>query len=244
MKKFLCTVSYTMLEAGKLYELDEYGRAVLCGAHHVVDDSIGKFVDTFERGGVEWILNKGEQLVPYGWLIDVMTGNGCVDESEECSSEWSWKTQHTDGTNDYCIHAIRIISTGEEKAHQDQDNDHATDFTEADPIELNVTCPSEIIDQYFKSLKTLKDLTQIQCSDGNWNHDEYMHGMANGMLLALSLFEGGEPKYLDAPDVWLRDKGKADQKIGAGSGGKTLPINADIDYHPHMLGGKFGGGVE
>ena len=56
------------------------------------------------------------------------------------------------------------------------------------------------------NLQTLRDLTQIQCSDGNWNYDPYMHGMANGMILALSLFEGGEPEYLESPTEWLCTK--------------------------------------
>lgn len=55
------------------------------------------------------------------------------------------------------------------------------------------------------SLQTLRDMTQVQCSDGNWNYDPYMHGMANGMIFALSLFEDGKPKYLEAPKEWLKD---------------------------------------
>ena len=56
-----------------------------------------------------------------------------------------------------------------------------------------------------KSITTLRYLTQIQCQNGNWNYDPYMQGMANGMIFALSLFEGGEPKYLYAPKQWLKD---------------------------------------
>lgn len=57
----------------------------------------------------------------------------------------------------------------------------------------------------LQALQTLRDMTQVQCSDGTWNYGPYMQGMANGMIFALSLFDGGEPKYLDAPDVWLKD---------------------------------------
>jgi hypothetical protein len=53
------------------------------------------------------------------------------------------------------------------------------------------------------SLKKLKDAIDIQCSHGNWNYDNYMHGMANGMLFALSVIEGSDCVYLDAPDKWL-----------------------------------------
>lgn len=57
----------------------------------------------------------------------------------------------------------------------------------------------------LQALQTLRDMTQVQCSDGNWNYNPYMQGMANGMIFALSLFDGGEPKYMNVPDVWLKD---------------------------------------
>lgn len=58
----------------------------------------------------------------------------------------------------------------------------------------------------MKEIEQLRDLTKIQCAHGNWNYDPYMHGMANGMILALSIMEGTEPKYLDAPEQWLNGK--------------------------------------
>jgi hypothetical protein len=58
------------------------------------------------------------------------------------------------------------------------------------------------------SLSDLKDLIDVQTSDGNWNYDPYMHGMANGMLLAEGVVEdpSREIEFLEAPDQWLRDK--------------------------------------
>lgn len=67
-------------------------------------------------------------------------------------------------------------------------------------------CPNERLVMWQNSLQTLRDMTQVQCNDGNWNYDPYMHGMANGMIFALSLFEAGDPKYLDAPAEWLKDR--------------------------------------
>jgi len=54
-------------------------------------------------------------------------------------------------------------------------------------------------------LAAFDEMLAIQCSDGNWNFDPYMHGMANGMLLMKSLVDGKEPQYLDAPVQWLGD---------------------------------------
>lgn len=67
-------------------------------------------------------------------------------------------------------------------------------------------CPNERLVVFESSLQTLRDVTQVQCNNGNWNYDPYMHGMANGMIFALSLFDTGEPKYLDAPAEWLKDR--------------------------------------
>jgi len=55
-------------------------------------------------------------------------------------------------------------------------------------------------------LVKLKKLTKTQCEDGNWNYDSYMHGMANGLILAVSCFEKEDPKFLDAPEKWLSDE--------------------------------------
>lgn len=57
-----------------------------------------------------------------------------------------------------------------------------------------------------KNIKALDDLVKIQCSDGNWNFNPYMHGMANGMILALSLFKGVDVIFLEPPEVWIYDK--------------------------------------
>lgn len=54
-------------------------------------------------------------------------------------------------------------------------------------------------------LTKLKELIKIQCADGNWNYDQYMRGLANGMILAEAIMEDKTPVYLDAPDVWLSD---------------------------------------
>lgn len=51
----------------------------------------------------------------------------------------------------------------------------------------------------------LEGLLKIQCSEGNWNHSPYMHGMANGMILAISVLTGEEPKFLEAPDMFISD---------------------------------------
>lgn len=57
----------------------------------------------------------------------------------------------------------------------------------------------------MNDLEKLKEMVKVQCSNGNWDYDPYMHGMANGMIYCLSLLEHKEPKFLKAPKVWLKD---------------------------------------
>jgi len=54
--------------------------------------------------------------------------------------------------------------------------------------------------------KQLQDIIDIQCADGNWNYDSYMHGMANGLLMAQSIMDDKNPEFLDAPTEWLIDQ--------------------------------------
>ena len=52
----------------------------------------------------------------------------------------------------------------------------------------------------------LADIVAIQCSDGNWNYDPYMQGMANGLILAQAILTDTDPQFLSAPAEWLHDK--------------------------------------
>lgn len=59
------------------------------------------------------------------------------------------------------------------------------------------------VEQYKEALK---DIIKVQCSDGNWNYDPYMQGMANGLLCAMSVLTSEDVEYLSAPAKWLKDK--------------------------------------
>ena len=52
---------------------------------------------------------------------------------------------------------------------------------------------------------TLKNVIDIQCSPGNYDHNPYNHGMANGLILAMSIIEGKTPEYIQTPKHWLKD---------------------------------------
>ena len=75
-----------------------------------------------------------------------------------------------------------------------------------DQNEATVLNPVQKIVMLRNDIQTLRDMTQVQCNNGNWNYNPYMHGMANAMIFALSIFDKCEPEYLDAPKEWLCDK--------------------------------------
>jgi hypothetical protein len=56
-----------------------------------------------------------------------------------------------------------------------------------------------------ETLEKLRQLCEVATSNGNYDCNEYLHGMANGMLFALSMFEGTVPQFLEAPRVYLDD---------------------------------------
>ena len=48
-----------------------------------------------------------------------------------------------------------------------------------------------------KKIEKLKEVTKIQCSKGNYDVNEYMRGMANGLILAEAIMEDKDPKYIE-----------------------------------------------
>lgn len=72
-------------------------------------------------------------------------------------------------------------------------------------------------------IETLENLVSIQSSPGNFNYSPYMHGLGNGLILALSIMRDSECKYLENPKVWLCDNqtrgDNNEQKSIPGSGG-------------------------
>ena len=49
------------------------------------------------------------------------------------------------------------------------------------------------IERLEKALQSVRDMHGIQGNDGNWDVDDYMLGLFNGLELALATFEEREP---------------------------------------------------
>ncbi len=60
-----------------------------------------------------------------------------------------------------------------------------------------------------KQLEDLNNCLDIQGRHGNWDYDDYMHGMFNGMELMDSIVDSREPMFKDAPKA----KAKASLKL-------------------------------
>lgn len=56
------------------------------------------------------------------------------------------------------------------------------------------------------AIEKLDDVTAIATSNGNYDCNAYMLGMANGLILAQAIMKDQEVKYLDAPAEWLDDR--------------------------------------
>lgn len=60
----------------------------------------------------------------------------------------------------------------------------------------------------FNKIEKVKELLEIQGSEGNWNCNSYMHGFYNGIELSLSVIENRDPIYRDAPEKFIDDAKK------------------------------------
>jgi len=41
----------------------------------------------------------------------------------------------------------------------------------------------------------MKQILEVQSNDGNWNYDDYMLGLYNGMEIMMATLESREPKF-------------------------------------------------
>ena len=62
-----------------------------------------------------------------------------------------------------------------------------------------------------EKIEKLKRLIEIQETDGNYNDSEYMYGLLNGMLCALSVFTGKSTQYPDRPTFFKSELKELDK---------------------------------
>ena len=57
------------------------------------------------------------------------------------------------------------------------------------------------LEEWENHLKCSKEMLDIQGQKGNYDYDEYMLGLYNGMEYIIALFETREPNYISGKDV-------------------------------------------
>lgn len=57
------------------------------------------------------------------------------------------------------------------------------------------------LEEWKQHLKCSKEMLDIQGQKGNYDYDEYMLGLYNGMEYIISLFETREPNYISGKDI-------------------------------------------
>ena len=60
--------------------------------------------------------------------------------------------------------------------------------------------------EFVRRFDDLRKCTDIQCSSGNYDCNEYMYGMANGLILALHIMQGSldtNVPYMEKPAKWI-----------------------------------------
>ena len=57
------------------------------------------------------------------------------------------------------------------------------------------------LEEWKQHLKCAKEMLDIQGQKGNYDYDEYMLGLYNGMEYIISLFETREPNYISGKDI-------------------------------------------
>jgi len=50
---------------------------------------------------------------------------------------------------------------------------------------------------YKQKVRDLINIKNIQCSKGTYDESAYMRGLANGLILAVSIFDGKKPKFIE-----------------------------------------------
>lgn len=79
------------------------------------------------------------------------------------------------------------------------------------------------------AIETIRGLLKIQGENGNWNCNDYMRGMYNGMECVLATLEQREPVYRNKPQGgWLDD-------VSSGSAPLTSSCDEDEDRHKKIV---------
>ena len=84
------------------------------------------------------------------------------------------------------------------------------------------------LEEWKHHLKCSKEMLDIQGQKGNYDYDEYMLGLYNGMEHIIALFETREPNYTSGKDVEFTNNETQQKEL------KQKYLNAVADYETTM----------
>ena len=90
----------------------------------------------------------------------------------------------------YCPNSIKCMDTNDMPFYQNR----------IMLLEENLKLKKQL-EEWGHHLKCSKEMLDIQGQKGNYDYDEYMLGLYNGMEYVIALFETREPNYINGKDV-------------------------------------------
>ena len=89
---------------------------------------------------------------------------------------------------------VRLINKNQELKSQLKGATHCFDEEEHEKLKKQ-------LEEWEQHLKCAKEMLDMQGQKGNYDYDEYMLGLYNGMEYIISLFETREPNYISGKDI-------------------------------------------
>lgn len=123
--------------------------------------------------------------------------------------------------SDETLNTLKLRAKGYERYlecnyhHYDLEEEIAHEvITRFNDYEKEIDKLKKQLEEYKHHLKCAKEMLDIQGQNGNYNYDNYMLGLYNGMELIISLFEAREPIYRSGNDIeFLSDKNQQKEFI-------------------------------
>lgn len=134
-----------------------------------------------------------------GNVFRVINSNGDIEIIMYRKANAVFKTNEYNETDNICtykeiINIFDLLKENQELKSQLKGTTHCFDEEEHEKLKKQ-------LEEWGHHLKCSKEMLDIQGQKGNYDYDEYMLGLYNGMEYVIALFETREPNYINGKDV-------------------------------------------
>lgn len=134
-----------------------------------------------------------------GNVFRVINSNGDIEITMYRKANAVFKTNEYNETDNICtykeiINIFDLLKENQELKSQLKGTTHCFDEEEHEKLKKQ-------LEEWGHHLKCSKEMLDIQGQKGNYDYDEYMLGLYNGMEYVIALFETREPNYISGKDV-------------------------------------------